>query len=262
MEIGEPSSNIEFQYTDKELDEDTGLYNFHARYRDPVDNRFYGRDRVKLEDNLKNYFGINPYLFTNNNPIKFIDPDGRDNIVFTKSMNPTYQRMESIVLYYPSTTLISESFIHGRSAESIMGIYGKPDAVIRDFSTLSDDPTRYGTITEGKHHYEHGDMGWENNLYSKKALRLGDSGTVRQDFSYGLGINPASLNENITGAYFHIANGTFWNDLKTTGSKGCLTGLGEATDALFYQIDNSVTGMSGDLFINRTVYGLDQISGF
>jgi RHS repeat-associated protein len=76
MEIGHPSSNIEFQYTDKELDEDTGLYNFHARYRDPVDNRFYGRDRVKLEDNLTNYFGINPYVFVNNNPIRYLDPNG------------------------------------------------------------------------------------------------------------------------------------------------------------------------------------------
>ncbi|GBR76405.1 hypothetical protein NO2_0957 [Candidatus Termititenax persephonae] len=76
MEIGEASSNIEFQYTDKELDEDTGLYYFQARYRDPVDNRFYGRDRVHLEDNPMNYFGMNAYLFVNNNPITNSDPDG------------------------------------------------------------------------------------------------------------------------------------------------------------------------------------------
>jgi hypothetical protein len=228
-----------------------------------LDDRFYGRDRVHLEDRTSDYFKLNSYIFTNNNPIKFIDPDGKDNIIFTKSMNPTYQRMESTALYYPSTTLISESFIHGRSAESIMGIYGKPDAIIQNFSTLSDDPTKYGTIAEGRHHYELGDMGWgDDNSYSKKALRLGDSGTVKQDFSYNFGINPASFNENITGAYFHAAKGTFWDDLKTTSSKACLTGLGESTDALFYQIDNSETGMSGDLFINRTVYGLDQISGF
>jgi RHS repeat-associated protein len=81
MEIGYPSSNIEFQYTDKELDEDTGLYNFHARYRDPVDNRFYGRDRVKLEDNLENYFGINPYVFVNNNPVRYVDAEGNKIVI-------------------------------------------------------------------------------------------------------------------------------------------------------------------------------------
>ncbi|GBR72694.1 putative Rhs family protein [Candidatus Termititenax aidoneus] len=83
MEIGKPSSNTNFQYTDKELDTETDLYYFQARYRDPVDNRFYGRDRIKLEDNLKNYFGINSYLFVNNNPIKNNDSNGQ----WTKPVN-------------------------------------------------------------------------------------------------------------------------------------------------------------------------------
>jgi RHS repeat-associated protein len=78
MEIGSPSSNIEFQYTDKELDEDTDLYYFQARYYDPVRGGFPSRDKVKLEDNLKNYFGINAYVFTNNNPVRNVDPDGME----------------------------------------------------------------------------------------------------------------------------------------------------------------------------------------
>ncbi|MDR2409520.1 MAG: RHS repeat-associated core domain-containing protein, partial [Bacteroidales bacterium] len=78
MEIGSPSSNIEFQYTDKELDEDKDLYYFQARYYDPVRGGFPSRDKVKLEDNLKNYFGINAYVFTNNNPVRNVDPDGME----------------------------------------------------------------------------------------------------------------------------------------------------------------------------------------
>jgi hypothetical protein len=31
---------------------------------------------VHLEDDLKNYFGINPYVFTNNNPIRNVDANG------------------------------------------------------------------------------------------------------------------------------------------------------------------------------------------
>jgi RHS repeat-associated protein len=79
MEIGNPSSNINFQYTDKELDANTNLYYFQARYYDPFTNHFRSRDRVHLEDNLKNYFGINPYVFTNNNPVRNRDADGNKN---------------------------------------------------------------------------------------------------------------------------------------------------------------------------------------
>jgi RHS repeat-associated protein len=77
MEVGYTSSNIEFQYTDKELD-DTDLYYFQARYYDGIAGQFPSRDKVKLEDNLKNYFGMNPYVFVNNNPIRNTDPDGRN----------------------------------------------------------------------------------------------------------------------------------------------------------------------------------------
>jgi RHS repeat-associated protein len=70
-----------FRYTDKELDTDTDLYYFQARYYDPVRGGFPSRDKVKLEDNLKNYFGINAYVFTNNNPVRNVDPDGNRGVM-------------------------------------------------------------------------------------------------------------------------------------------------------------------------------------
>jgi RHS repeat-associated protein len=75
METGYIDNDIDFQYTDKEYDKRLGLYYFQARYMDPRVG-FLGRDRVHLEDNLKNYFGLNPYVFVNNNPITNYDPDG------------------------------------------------------------------------------------------------------------------------------------------------------------------------------------------
>lgn len=77
MEIGSPSSNPEFKYTDKELDEDSNLYYFHARYYDPIGGRFLGRDSVKVEDSLSSYFHINSYLYCYNNPLNRIDVDGK-----------------------------------------------------------------------------------------------------------------------------------------------------------------------------------------
>jgi uncharacterized protein RhaS with RHS repeats len=48
-----------------------------ARYYDPVLGRFYSNDPIGF-DNIHNF---NRYTYANNNPYKFIDPDGRDAIV-------------------------------------------------------------------------------------------------------------------------------------------------------------------------------------
>jgi RHS repeat-associated protein len=82
MEIGTPSNNIEFQYTDKELD-DTDLYYFQARYYDGIAGRFWGRDKIHLEYDLTKFFHTNPYVFTKNNPLKYVDADGRDAALYT-----------------------------------------------------------------------------------------------------------------------------------------------------------------------------------
>ncbi|GBR72705.1 putative Rhs family protein [Candidatus Termititenax aidoneus] len=73
-----PSSDIEFQYTDKELDTNTDLYYFQARYMDPKAGRFPSRDNVRLEDKKQSYFKINPYIYAHNNPVRHTDPDGDD----------------------------------------------------------------------------------------------------------------------------------------------------------------------------------------
>lgn len=76
MSIGVPSANTEFKYTDKEQDEDSGLYYFQARYYDPVVGRFLGRDKLSIESKPLQYLQMNPYQFCNNNPIRNIDQDG------------------------------------------------------------------------------------------------------------------------------------------------------------------------------------------
>jgi RHS repeat-associated protein len=59
----------------KAADEDTGLQYFGARYYDPVLGRFMGVDPVGFqEDNIHSF---NKYAYGNNNPYKYIDPDGR-----------------------------------------------------------------------------------------------------------------------------------------------------------------------------------------
>ena len=59
----------------KAADADTGLSYFGARYYDPVLGRFMGVDPVGFqEDNIHSF---NKYAYGNNNPYRYIDPDGR-----------------------------------------------------------------------------------------------------------------------------------------------------------------------------------------
>ncbi len=59
-----------FQYTARELDSETGLYFYRARYLDPNAGRFLSEDRVRFAG------GINFYAYVKNQPTDFVDPFG------------------------------------------------------------------------------------------------------------------------------------------------------------------------------------------
>ena len=89
-----------FRFTAKELDRETGLYYFGARYLDPrtsrwlsVDPAMYQGDYIPVAPNSEqarkhnqnlpgqggifNYVNMHVYHYAGNNPIKYRDPDGR-----------------------------------------------------------------------------------------------------------------------------------------------------------------------------------------
>jgi RHS repeat-associated protein len=57
-------------------DADTGLVYMQQRYYDPVAGRFLSIDAVTTDANTGGSF--NRYAYANNNPYKYIDPDGRN----------------------------------------------------------------------------------------------------------------------------------------------------------------------------------------
>ncbi|WP_226992340.1 RHS repeat domain-containing protein [Desulfatibacillum aliphaticivorans] len=65
-----------YKYTDQELDESTGLYNYDARHYDPAIGRFISPD--SLIPNLYDPQQLNPYAYCRNNPLIYVDPTGHD----------------------------------------------------------------------------------------------------------------------------------------------------------------------------------------
>ena len=62
-----------YLFNGKELDEETGLYYYGARYYDPRLSVWYSTDAMQ-----EKYPWVSTYTNTKNNPMRFIDPDGND----------------------------------------------------------------------------------------------------------------------------------------------------------------------------------------
>ncbi len=69
------ATNRDVWYTGKQHNERTGLSYFGARYYDPTVGRFTGMDPVRFDG--ANIHTFNRYAYANNNPYKYVDPDGR-----------------------------------------------------------------------------------------------------------------------------------------------------------------------------------------
>jgi RHS repeat-associated protein len=68
-------SGNQYKYNSKELDDENGLdwYSYGARYYDPQVARWFVIDPL-----LDKYPGFSPYIYASNNPVIYIDPDGKD----------------------------------------------------------------------------------------------------------------------------------------------------------------------------------------
>ena len=73
------SEEMPYKFNGKELDEETGLYYYGARYMPPVASIWYGVDPL-----MEKYPNMGSYVYCHGNPMNRIDPDGMDDYKLSK----------------------------------------------------------------------------------------------------------------------------------------------------------------------------------
>jgi RHS repeat-associated protein len=81
----------DYLFNAKELDEENGMYYYSARYYAPP--VFTSRD-AKFEE----YPTLSPYCYTANNPVKYIDPDGKKIVIPIKDGRNLYYRDKKLFI--------------------------------------------------------------------------------------------------------------------------------------------------------------------
>jgi RHS repeat-associated protein len=78
----------DYMFNAKEMDEESGMYYYSARYYAPP--VFISRDPL-----FEKYPTYSPYCYTLNNPVRFIDPDGRKVVITGDQADGAVSQMQS-----------------------------------------------------------------------------------------------------------------------------------------------------------------------
>ena len=105
-------------YTGHVEDKDIALTYMQQRYYDPVIGRFYSNDPVGFS--TSNPMMFNRYAYANNNPYKYVDPDGQESYLVSRSLSFTSSANHNFIVH---------------DAKSL----GDPNATVRSFGDIGDD---------------------------------------------------------------------------------------------------------------------------
>lgn len=136
-----------YKFNAKEIDSETGLYYYGARYYDPKTSTW-----LSVDPKLDKYPGYSPYNFTLNNPVIYSDPDGKDIIVLRHSKGANNAGHAAVLIGNDEDgwTYISKDGSQGSNfggkSNSIFAQYSK----FEDF-TNSNDYHAQKTKTKRKH---------------------------------------------------------------------------------------------------------------
>ncbi|MBR5934515.1 MAG: RHS repeat-associated core domain-containing protein, partial [Treponema sp.] len=110
-------TKLPYRFSAKELDEETGLYYYGARYLDPKMSRWISADPAmntgeyfdKTDSGMGgiyNHVNFNLYHYAGNNPIKYTDPDGRETVPYEvqKYLIPWNKKHGAVLPHFTETS--------------------------------------------------------------------------------------------------------------------------------------------------------------
>ena len=146
--------NTPYLFNAKEFDEETGMYYYGARYYDPRLSLW-----MSCDPKQEKYYNNTTYCYTVNNPIIFIDPNGKDWIKHnhTYFYNPLIKSKEDVEQYYgkgyeylfPSGTLYATD--HSYSYDLAIGGHVQ-NSYTKEF-ILGTTETAYGSTIINSNQY-------------------------------------------------------------------------------------------------------------
>ena len=246
---------IPYQYTGKELDEQTGLYYYGARYYDPRTSLWQSVDPM-----AEKYAGSSPYIYAGNHPVNAMDPDGEDWFYYSVDGHSdpqwvwhdgeTYRTgqkgangkeivlkgAKAVVVFHGSrqeklgTRNGQSGYINGKGAVTAeVTVYGPGGADdIHTFTgyTMTSDPKKFGAIDEGTYNANYDKEGKSGNLPSHWTLNA--RGRVREMDGKKNPYDPTEVDKNgegyKTGIFIHRPNNNGFAGVIHGGKSGISVG--------------------------------------
>ena len=163
---------LPFRFTGKELDEETGLYYYGARYLDQRYSRWLSTDQAITdymagssvgEGGIYNTVNLIVYHYGGNDPIKYVDPDGRQQAIaitpsdlqmFVESVKQTFSSVPTplvVVGAVATGVIIADDYFDGAISEGIAnGINFIADKTIEAGKWIGEKSKEFGTWIGGK----------------------------------------------------------------------------------------------------------------
>lgn len=129
----ESATNRQF-FAGKPLDKETGLSYVNARYYDPHSGRFMAIDPVGFGE--PNIHSFNRYAYANNNPYRYIDPDGRQSLSVNNMpyFSPMVQMEIGVRAWYGQLNKQTTNVLMGAS----MALGGPGSAVAKEAAVITE----------------------------------------------------------------------------------------------------------------------------
>ena len=128
------SEEMPYKFNGKELDEETGLYYYGARYMQPVASIWYGVDPL-----TEKYPNVSAYVYCGGNPVNRIDPNGKEIWVYYDDEEGNEQSFQySVGMNYENLNSSAQSLVKNFNEMA------KNSSGAKVLNAIIESPTKYG----------------------------------------------------------------------------------------------------------------------